>query len=661
MEGSESQLSHMDKIMERFMEKQERLIEQQERVIGLIEQIIPKREDDGATSSPIDELLSGNARSDSTHGLSEDGISDEQRKRRLRLYRAALNGDWAEAKSIYHDCKESIGVEISGKGHTALHIAVGAKRIGFVKELVKIMNENDLEKRNNDGSTALHFAAASGKVKLAQEIMENDKAIAMIPDNFGTLPIDMAASLGHKDMVKYLYQATRYSLSEEHRKDLFVNLIETDMYDVALKLLDEYPDVAIARAGNYETALHVIARKDLRFSKLGSQNMEGILSGCFILGAKDKRLMQALELVERIWKRVILLSDLEISQLIAEPGKLIFDAAERGNVEFLSILIREYPDLIWKVDNPKNKYSIFHIAVKYRQMDVFKLIYEIGSSKEMLLMQKDQEGNNILHLAGLSVAHHELDTISGHALQMQQELLWFKEVENVVPSRFAKARNRKGLTPRALFTKEHEGLRKNGEKWMKNIATSCMLVATLIATVVFEANLMKPNDTKKDEGSDKEDDGGSNLVFDYGAPMIIFYISNVISLVSSSACIVNFLSILTSPFAEEEFRWSLPRKLRIGLLLLFLSVFAMMVVLSVSFYSLFNAKRLWVFVLATVMAAIPIVMFILQQFRLLSSVLLSSSTFSQGKTSLFRKEGETTDQQRGMANACNAHLKIQCP
>ncbi|KAJ4702413.1 Ankyrin repeat family protein [Melia azedarach] len=515
------------------------------------------------------------------------------------------------------------------------------------------MNENDLEKRSNDGSTALHFAAASGKVKLAQEIMENDKAIAMIPDNFGTLPIDMAASLGHKDMVKYLYQATRYSLSEEHRKDLFVNLIETDMYDVALKLLDEYPDVAIARARNYETALHVIARKDLRFSKLGNQNVRGILSRCFILGAKDKRLMQALELVERIWKRVILPSDLEISQLIAEPGKLIFDAAERGNVEFLSVLIREYPDLIWKVDNPKNKYSIFHIAVKYRQMDVFKLIYEIGSSKEMLLMQKDQEGNNILHLAGLSVAHHELNTISGHALQMQQELLWFKEVEKVVQPRFAEAKNEKGLTPRALFTKEHEGLRKNGEKWMRAIATSCMLVATLIATVVFEANLMKPNDNKEDGGSDKDQY--------HKVSWKIFYISNAISLISSSASIVNFLSILTSPFAEEEFRWSLPRKLRIGLLLLFLSISAMMAVLSASFYSLFNAKRLWVFILATVIATMPVVMFILQQFRLLSSVLSPSSIIAQGKTSLFRKEGETTDQQRGMANACSAHLKIQCP
>ncbi|KAJ4702412.1 Ankyrin repeat family protein [Melia azedarach] len=513
------------------------------------------------------------------------------------------------------------------------------------------MNENDLEKKNNDGSTALLFAAASGKVELAQEIMKNDKAIAMVPDNFGTLPIGMAASLGHKDMVGYLYQATRYSLSEEHRKDLFVNLIETDMYDVALQLLDEYPDVAIARGRNHETALHVIARKDLRFSKFGNQNVRGILSRCFILGAKDKRLMHALELVERIWKRAILLSDMEISRLITEPRKLIFDAAERGNAEFLSILIRGYPDLIWEVDNLKNKYSIFHIAVKHRQVDIFKLIYDIGSRKEMLLMEKDQDGNNILHLTGFLPAQDELNTISGTTLQIQRELLWFEEVENVVPSRFANDKNKEGLTPRALFTKEHEGLREKGEKWMKDTATSCMLVAALIATVVFQANLTLPKDINEDK----------KLPFHtHRVSFKIFLISNAISLLSSSVSIVNFLSIHTSSYAEEEFRWSLPRKLRIGLVTLFISITAMMAVLSASFYIFFNDRSLWVAILITATASIPIIMFILQHFRLFASVLLSNPVFPHSKSGLFRREGETSDQQRGMAKTCNAHLKFPC-
>lgn len=130
----------------------------------------------------------------------------------------------------------------------------------------------------------------------------------------------------------------------------------------------------------------------------------------------------------------MLLSDNEISRLIAEPRKLIFDAAERGNVEFLSILIREYPDLIWKVDNQENRYTIFHTAVKNRQEDVFKLIYEIGSSKEILLMSKDKKDNNILHLAGMLAPQDRLNTIPGEALQLQRELLWFKVKYNLYSS-----------------------------------------------------------------------------------------------------------------------------------------------------------------------------------------------------------------------------------
>jgi hypothetical protein len=41
-------------------------------------------------------------------------------------------------------------------------------------------------------------------------------------------------------------------------------------------------------------------------------------------------------------------------------------------------------------------------------------------------------------------------------------------------------RDKNGRTPRMLFTEEHRGLVKEGEKWMKNTASSCMLLATLL-------------------------------------------------------------------------------------------------------------------------------------------------------------------------------------
>jgi hypothetical protein len=55
------------------------------------------------------------------------------------------------------------------------------------------------------------------------------------------------------------------------------------------------------------------------------------------------------QLVEKLWEHVLQLQDSEISKLIREPSRLLFDAAESGSLEFLIILIRSYPDLLWKV------------------------------------------------------------------------------------------------------------------------------------------------------------------------------------------------------------------------------------------------------------------------------------------------------------------------
>ena len=52
--------------------------------------------------------------------------------------------------------------------------------------------------------------------------------------------------------------------------------------------------------------------------------------------------------------------------------------------------------------------------------------------------------------------------------------------------------NYKGMTPEEVFDKEHKDLLKVGEEAMRETANSCMLVATLISTVVFAAALIVP-------------------------------------------------------------------------------------------------------------------------------------------------------------------------
>lgn len=132
----------------------------------------------------------------------------------------------------------------------------------------------------------------------------------------------------------------------------------------------------------------------------------------------------ALELTETLWGEIIKLKHQEISKLICFPWRLLFVAAQLGKVEFLMVLIKSYPDILWKVD--ENRYSIFHIAVIHRHEEIFKLIYEIGAIKDLIATYKDGRGNNMLHLASKLASPSRLNSISGAALQMQRELLWFE-------------------------------------------------------------------------------------------------------------------------------------------------------------------------------------------------------------------------------------------
>lgn len=75
---------------------------------------------------------------------------------------------------------------------------------------------------------------------------------------------------------------------------------------------------------------------------------------------------------------------------------LLFTAARLGNHKFIIELLSLCPDIIWEIN--ENKHTIFHVAVKHRQENVYNLLYELGSKK---LGVVDKDGNNILHLAAV--------------------------------------------------------------------------------------------------------------------------------------------------------------------------------------------------------------------------------------------------------------------
>ncbi|KAL2474108.1 Ankyrin repeat family protein [Forsythia ovata] len=551
---------------------------------------------------------------------------------RVDVYRAALRGDWKAAETALNWDRSAGCLEITEREDRPLHIAAATKRTDFVRNLVENLNTSDLALQNKHGNTAFCHAAVSGVVEIAKVMYEKNKDLPTIRGSGKMTPFEMAVLLGNKKMVEYLYKITPLGDFEaEERMRILVATIHTDMYDIALKILNTDPSIVTSPPTEKKgidpqalLALQALAQKH-DYGTSQERIWERLVSiiaavpcvPCFkmIYCSLQKR-RQASQLVKRLWELILTLPDKEFLKIIEET-QILTDAAKIGNVEFLTLLTQSYPDLIWKINS--DTYSIFHIAVIYRQEKVFSLIYDTGAIKDLMMLYKDnknlmmrhfkdENGNNILHLAAKLALPSRLNIVSGAALQMQRELLWFKEVEKIVLPSDIKMKNNEGKTPKELFSDEHKKLREAGEDWMKDTATSCMVVAALIATVAFAAAFTVPGGNN--------DDTGAPILFE-DRWFTVFVIYDAVAMFSSTASIIMFLSILTSRYAEDDFLFTLPAKLTFGLISLFASIVFMVVTFSATFFLVYKEENKGILPkLVAALALLPITLYAVLNCRL---------------------------------------------
>lgn len=70
----------------------------------------------------------------------------------------------------------------------------------------------------------------------------------------------------------------------------------------------------------------------------------------------------------------------------------------------------------------------------------------------------------------------------------------------MVQAKYKEEFNEYHKTPIHVFMEEHSQLLKQGETWMKSTAASCMVVATLIAALMFTTAFTLPGGTKNETG-----------------------------------------------------------------------------------------------------------------------------------------------------------------
>lgn len=184
-----------------------------------------------------------------------------------------------------------------------------------------------------------------------------------------------------------------------------------------------------------------------------------------------------------------------------------------------------------------------------------------------------------------------------------------------MPPNLLKKKNKDYLTAFELFTKEHEELTESGEKWMKSLSKSYMIVSTLIATVVFATAFTVPG------GNDNEN---GLPIFLWTNSFFLFAGSSALALFSSLTSLLMFLSILTARYASEDFLRPLPKRLIMGMGFLFLA-FVLMITAFGAALSIVLSKRLeWVSIPIILSASLSASVIILLQVPFFSYLVKST-------------------------------------
>ncbi|KAM0958049.1 hypothetical protein EV1_023150 [Malus domestica] len=533
--------------------------------------------------------------------------------------------------------KKLLGIA-DGRGTTPIVIAAEHDRWDIVEELVQLMTEEQLETTNNSGQTALTIAAAKN-IKIVECLVAKNNKLLRIADGDQMTPILSAAKNDRWDIVRYLYPLTRLEdLKPENGpcgSQLVCYCLQAKQFDIHV---EHAPSVSDARINVQNQENEQGDQRNSTFFGL-LQGLPSRLSEFLgINRIRDLKLhhVRSLEILNGTCEEIKHLNNEEMKRY--KLYETVFNAVEHGIVEIVISLCKAKPELLVRKrprKGPDEKFtfprsisetfinqeptfegSIFHYAVECRQEKVYSLIYGAGERNYLATMNNSRVEKMLYHAGKLSpLAKEKLDCIPGAALQMQRERQWYKEVQSMVTAPGAPPFTEYGLNAVRFFTEDHKELHEKGEKWMKDTASSYIIVSTLIITIMFAAAFTVPGGNNQETGFP---------IFLNEKLFMVFVVSDAISLFSSVTSALMFLSILTSRYAEDDFLKSLPTKMIIGLSTLFISVATMMVAFSSAIFLMLRDKSS-ISTPIIFLASVPVILFVWMQFPLLLEIFVSTS------------------------------------
>ncbi|KAF8029817.1 hypothetical protein BT93_E2290 [Corymbia citriodora subsp. variegata] len=493
------------------------------------------------------------------------------------LVRAAFKGDWEFATRFFKRDSTSKTAKITNRLETLLHVAALSAQAQFFENLVDLLtlDREALDMVDRHGRTALHNAVLCGSMRTVKALVSRDRKLTQLADNEGRVPLDISALEApmHKEIAWFLVENTKdngpsHYFSSPSAIDTILDLIYGDHPDLTLNLVGRYSNLLTERSTKYpgQTLLHALASME---SYWPSGTKLSVLEALIYKFPIIKRVHEvkvrhtaAIKLAKQV---CIAISDMNIIKIthFFNMEELPFQATSNGINEFVKCCIQFFPELIWI--SPFRKRLITH-AVNFRQERTFGLFLKVSSTNKLslLTMPTWQESFEMMFaVTQYTPTVNRLTNVAGAAFKMQRELQWYKVVEElVIPS--ARTYRLENRSCWQIFVENHKELLKNREKWVKDTSNSCMLVSTLIAIVLFAAAFTVPG------------------------------------------AILLFLAILTSQFEAQDFLHSLPKKIIMGLSLLFLSLAFMLVAFAATLTIVLDKRLGWVLIPITLLASLPL-------------------------------------------------------
>ncbi|XP_026415843.1 uncharacterized protein LOC113311214 [Papaver somniferum] len=551
------------------------------------------------------------------------------------LFKAIDVLDWKTVKKYIHDhqttIKEIFITRDSRKEiHTILNAAACCHQFTFLKEFLKMVPPEMLEFVDPDvGYTILHKVAHLGEAKFVMALVEKNSNLMQIRsssnDKQQCVPLVTAAgscvSDGQKEVVEYLWSVTRDThpspFTGEQVSVLLIGLVRASMYGIALSVCQRFPGLVKVEMAE---VLNIIVERPFAF--LSGSNLNWWQRSIYALPLIRKLYDQKLMHKQAVALTKYFLALLQKKRLDKVGVKEIFlklnllkMAMKFGTTEFVLESLRVFPFLCLHENEGDISHTCLKLVLRERNEMIynFMCILKQGNLRDMV-STLDESNNSILHYCAELPHNRRLNAISGAAFQMQQEIQWFKWVESTMVPADRFVRNKDGDTAHMLFTEKHKGLMKEGEKWMKDLSTSCMVVAALISTAAFTAAITVPGGNHAN---------GLPVLLNWNSFMV-FVAADSLALFSSIISVLMFLAVFTSRYSEEDFLKALPQRLILGLATLFISMASILVSFGATFIIILGKRIHWAPVSVSLFSCAPVLLFGFLQFPLFVEMVIST-------------------------------------